>query len=45
MIQRLWEPQILELVKQANAAGKMTVFDIDDDYWCIHRPNPARHDC
>ncbi|MDR3686456.1 MAG: glycosyltransferase family 4 protein [Coriobacteriia bacterium] len=41
VIQRLWEPAILELVEQANEAGKMTVFDIDDDYWCINPSNPA----
>ena len=41
VIERLWEPEILELVKRANAAGKLTVFDIDDDYWCIHPTNPA----
>lgn len=39
--ENLWSPEVLKLVKEANAAGKMTVFDTDDDYWCINPTNPA----
>jgi glycosyltransferase involved in cell wall biosynthesis len=41
VINRLWEGPILAAVQAANAAGKMTVFEIDDDYWCINPTNPA----
>jgi glycosyltransferase involved in cell wall biosynthesis len=41
VIQRLWAPEILEMVEAANQAGKRTIFDIDDDYWCINPSNPA----
>jgi glycosyltransferase involved in cell wall biosynthesis len=41
VVQRLWRPEILTAVQEANAAGKMTVFDIDDDYWCLNPTNAA----
>jgi len=41
VIQRLWDERSVEAVENANRAGKMTVFDIDDDYWCINPSNPA----
>jgi glycosyltransferase involved in cell wall biosynthesis len=41
VINRLGQPHVLEAVEAANRAGKMTVLEIDDDYWCINPTNPA----
>ena len=41
VINRLHAPNILAAVEAANRAGKITVFEIDDDYWCINPTNPA----
>ena len=35
-------PEILRAVRHLNQAGKMTVFEIDDDYWNLAPDNPAR---
>lgn len=41
VVNRLWKADILAAVEAANRAGKMTVFEIDDDYWCLNTTNPA----
>ncbi|MDP2183248.1 MAG: glycosyltransferase family 4 protein [Actinomycetota bacterium] len=35
-------PKVLEVVQYLNAMGRMTVADIDDDYWNLAPDNPAR---
>jgi len=41
VVQRLWQPTVLDAIEQLNRLGKLTVFDVDDDYWSIHTTNPA----
>jgi len=41
VVQRLWQPTVLEAIREMNQAGKLTVFDVDDDYWSLHTSNPA----
>jgi len=41
LVQRLWQPVVLDAVRSMNEAGKLTVFDVDDDYWSLHTTNPA----
>jgi glycosyltransferase involved in cell wall biosynthesis len=41
ILQRLWQPAVLNAVGQLNSRGKRTVFDVDDDYWSIPTVNPS----
>jgi len=41
VLQRLWQPGVVDAVKHVRDRGKLTVFDVDDDYWSIHVSNPA----
>ncbi len=41
VFQRKYDPRFLEAIRQANAAGKLTVYELDDDLWSVARNNPA----
>lgn len=41
MVQRLMQPAALDAVRYANSIGKMTVYDLDDDLWCIGPDNSS----
>lgn len=40
--QRLWEPTVLDGIEYAKSKGKLTVYEVDDDYWSLHDSNPVR---
>jgi len=41
VVQRLNHEAALDIIQEVNESGRLTVFDIDDDYWRIHKSNPA----
>ncbi|MHB9003926.1 MAG: glycosyltransferase [Coriobacteriia bacterium] len=41
VFQRLHEPGVLDAIRYARAAGKLTVYELDDDLWHIHRDSAA----
>jgi hypothetical protein len=41
VVQRPFRQEVLQAVRHANALGKTTVFEIDDDLWTLHPTNPA----
>lgn len=41
VFQRQWKPEAISLIQTANSLGKMTVFELDDNIWHIHKTNPG----
>jgi len=41
VLQRLWQPATLDAIRHLHKRGKLTVFDVDDDYWNLHTTNPV----
>jgi len=41
VIERIYQIEVYNAVKWCNEHGRLTVFDIDDDYWNIHYTSPA----
>ena len=41
VFQRKTDERSLEIIKVANSAGKLTVYEIDDDVWNVARTNPG----
>lgn len=41
VMQRQHRPEALAALREANASGKLTVYDLDDDIWHIPTSNPA----
>lgn len=41
VFQRQFQPEALAAIRSANAAGKLTVFELDDDVWSLTPTNPG----
>lgn len=41
VLQRLWQPSVLDAIRHVHERGKLTVFDVDDDYWNLLTTNPV----
>jgi glycosyltransferase involved in cell wall biosynthesis len=41
VLERLWQPALVDAVKQIRSNGTFVVFDLDDDYWSIPALNPV----
>jgi len=41
VFQRQFQPGALDAIKRANAKGKLTVYELDDDVWSLSTTNPG----